>query len=29
LAAPIGGFLGDRDFDRKYHTIGQWWLICR
>ena len=29
LPAPIGGFLGDRDFDRKYHTIGQWWLTCR
>ncbi|MEY9836170.1 hypothetical protein [Streptacidiphilus sp. EB103A] len=29
LGAPIGGFLGDRDFDRKYHTIGQWWLTCR
>lgn len=29
LAVPSGGFLGDRDFDRKYHTIGQWWLTCR
>jgi hypothetical protein len=29
LPVPIGGFLGDRNFDRKYHTIGQWWLNRR
>ena len=30
LRAPITGFLiTDRDFDAKYHTIGQWWLAHR
>lgn len=30
LRAPITGFLiRDRDFERKYHTIGQWWLDHR
>ncbi len=26
LRNPIGGFLGDPEFEAKYHTIGTWWL---
>jgi hypothetical protein len=26
LRGPIGGFLGDPEFQAKYHTIGTWWL---
>jgi len=29
LRAPIGGFPWDPDFERKFHTIGQWWLARR
>lgn len=26
LRAPTGGFLGDKEFEARYHTIGTWWL---
>jgi hypothetical protein len=29
LQAPVGGFLGDPAFDRKYRTISTWWESCR
>lgn len=30
LRAPMTGFLQrDRDFERKFHTVGQWWLAHR
>jgi hypothetical protein len=29
LRAPLGGFPWDPDFERKFHTIGQWWLARR